>query len=71
MSLAVNSSVLGSAFLIFLERPTKPEVKTGAEPNPLRRNPVIIKTIFLGRGGHGYKNKGNNVAKTKPKLITV
>jgi arginine deiminase len=39
---------LGSTFLIFLDKATRPGMNTGAEPAPMERNPKIIGKIPEG-----------------------
>ena len=53
ISLAVNSSIFGSIFLILLDRATNPGINTGAEPNPSKKNPIIIEKRLFGIGGTG------------------
>ena len=53
ISLALNSSIFLSIFLIFLDKATKPGTKTGAEPTPTIRKPIIIEIRLFGIGGQG------------------
>ena len=53
ISFAVNSSIFGSIFLIFLDSATSPGIKTGAVPTPIKRSPIITEIIVFGIGGHG------------------
>ena len=57
ISFAVNSSIFGSTFLIFLDKATRPGMNTGADPAPIERNPKIIEKMFFGIGGQGYRKR--------------
>ena len=67
ISLTVRLSILISIFLIFSFKATKPGIKIGTPPPPIKINPRITHIIFFGIGGYGYIIITPNDTINKPK----